>query len=59
VKSSIILEPVSLDAWKFKCKKKKKKLPGPNQSVTNQIEARQGIPSAAYGSNVKWVESLK
>jgi hypothetical protein len=48
-----------MDAWKFQCKKKKKKLPGPNQSVTNQIEARQGIPSAAYGSNVKWVESLK
>jgi hypothetical protein len=51
-----------MDAWKFQCKKKKKKLPGPNQSVTNQIEARQGIPSAASGSNlkcVKWVESLK
>jgi hypothetical protein len=37
-------------------------LHGPNQSVTTQIEARQGIPSAACGSNlkcVKWVESLK
>ena len=43
----------------FNAKKKKKKLlRGPNQLVTNQIEARQGIPSAAYGSNLKCVNGL-